>query len=132
MPAGRPTKYTPEIQKKADEYVQGGFLAEGDVVPSQAGLALILDLDRQTIHNWKSAHPEFFDTLERISYLQEKISLNGGLKGDLNSTIVKLLLANHGYSERQAVDLTSKGESLNPPKTLDDLYNEKRDSKSSA
>ncbi len=95
----RPTDYTPEVQARADAYVDGGFVEVGDIVPSRAGLAVELGCSRQTLTNWEKI-PEFLDTLGRLSFLQERISLNGGLKGDLNSTIVKLLLANHGYSDK--------------------------------
>lgn len=108
----RPTKYNEEMQRLADQYVEGGFLECGDVVPSRAGLALELKLSRETLTNWSEANPEFLGTLERLSWLQERISLNGGLKGDLNSTIVKLLLANHGYSDSQKVDHTSGGKEI--------------------
>lgn len=113
----RPTKYTPEIQAKADEYVSAGFLDDNDVVPSIAGLALKLDISRSTVHEWKNTHAKFSDTLGRLSYLQERISLNGGLKGDLNSTIVKLLLANHGYSDKQTHDHQSTDGTMTPPPT---------------
>lgn len=111
---GRPTKYTPQIQEKADAYVDGGFSACGDIVPSRAGLALELRVSRETLTNWEKAHQEFLGTLERLSWIQERVSLNGGLKGDLNSTIVKLLLANHGYSDRQEIDHRSKDGSMSP------------------
>jgi len=110
----RPTKYTPKIQEQADAYVAGGFLECGDVVPSRAGLALELHLSRETLTNWERAHPIFLGTLQRLSWLQERISLNGGLKGDLNSTIVKLLLANHGYSDKQETTLSNPDGSLRP------------------
>lgn len=113
MTAGAPTKYTPEIQKAADEYVNGGFVEVGDVVPSRAGLAIHLDLSRNTLGNWES-HPKFLRTLEKVNFLQERISLNGGLSGNLNSTIVKLLLANHGYSDKQQNDHTSTDGSMSP------------------
>jgi hypothetical protein len=114
MASGMPTKYTDEIQAQADAYVNGGFLECGDVVPSRAGLALELKLSRETLTNWERAHPEFLGTLQSLSFLQERISLNGGLKGELNSTIVKLLLANHGYSDKQETVLSNPDGSLNP------------------
>ena len=97
---GRPTSLTNEIREKAEHYVNGGFADCGDVVPSRAGLAIELGCSRQTLKNWES-DASFLGTLDKLSFLQERISLNGGLKGDLNSTIVKLLLANHGYAEKQ-------------------------------
>ena len=111
----RPTKYTPKIQQAADQYVDGGFLEDGDIVPSRAGLGLSLGVSRNTLTNWEQEHPLFLSTLERLSWLQERLSLNGGLRGDMNSTIVKLLLANHGYSERLAQDHTSSDGSMSAP-----------------
>lgn len=121
-PMGRPTKYTDTMQAHADAYVDGGFVECNDVVPSRAGLALELGVSRTTLANWEQDHPNFLVTLERLNWVQERLSLNGGLRGDLNSTIVKLLLANHGYSDRQAIDHTTAGESLNKGKSLDDFY----------
>jgi len=109
----RPTDYTPEIQAAADAYVDGGFIELGDVVPSRAGLAVEIGCSRQTLKNWE-VNDEFLGTLDRLSFLQERISLNGGLKGDLNSTIVKLLLANHGYSDKVHQDVTSSDGSMTP------------------
>lgn len=110
---GRPTAYNDEIQAKADAYVDGGFIECGDVVPSRAGLALELGVARETLSNWEK-HPAFLGTLRKVSSLQERISLNGGLKGDLNSTIVKLLLANHGYSDKVQQDNVSSDGSVAP------------------
>ena len=123
MPAGRPSEYSEEVQALADAYAEGGFIEAGDVVPSRAGLALELGLSRSTMANWEKFH-EFLVTLDKISYLQERISLNGGLRGDLNSTIVKLLLANHGYSDKLQQDLTSNGETI---KTCSELYGPKKE-----
>lgn len=113
MAAGRPSEYNEEVQARADAYAEGGFIECGDVVPSRAGLALELDLSRNTLTNWEK-YPAFLSTLEKIAYLQERISLNGGLKGDLNSTIVKLLLANHGYSDKVQQDNISTDGSMSP------------------
>lgn len=123
MPAGRPSEYSEEVQALADAYAEGGFIEAGDVVPSRAGLALELGLSRSTMANWEK-FPEFLVTLDKIAYLQERISLNGGLRGDLNSTIVKLLLANHGYSDKVQQDLTSNGETI---KTFSELYGPKKE-----
>lgn len=113
MAGGRPTDYNDEIQALADAYADGGFIECGDVVPSRAGLALELGISRNTLGNWEQ-HPKFLRTLGKIAHLQERISLNGGLKGDLNSTIVKLLLANHGYSDKVQQDNVSSDGSVAP------------------
>lgn len=111
---GRPTKYSDEIQAKADAYVDGGFADVGDVVPSVAGLAVEIGLTRETLYQWQKEKPRFSDTLARLRCLQERLSLNGGLKGDMNSTIVKLLLANHGYSDKLEQAHTSPDGSMTP------------------
>lgn len=121
MSKGRPSKYNESVQRKADAYVDGGFMECGDVVPSQAGLALELGLCRATMQNWERDHEDFLVTLQRLRWLQERISLNGGMKGELNSTIVKLLLANHGYSERIAQDNTSSDGSMTPQPVVIEL-----------
>lgn len=115
----RPTKYCKKVQEKADWYVSGGYIDCGDAVPSQAGLACELGVTRQTIVNWKDQHPKFLDTLERISVTQERVSLSGGLRGELNSGIVKLLLANHGYSDKQAINHISSDKSLRTDWTVE-------------
>lgn len=115
---GRPPLYSETMQAKADEYLRC-YETLNHVVPSRAGLACYLGISRSTTYLWEQEYPDFLNTLEAISALQECISLNGGLKGDLNSTIVKLVLANHGYSEKQQTDLTSSDGSMTPKPGVD-------------
>lgn len=121
-PVGRPTKYNDELQAQADEYVYR--LEElGHVVPSRVGLCCYLGIDKTTSYEWEKIHPEFSNTLRAVETLQEHMTLNGGLANKLNSTIVKLVLANHGYSDRNAIDHTSSDKSMSPAgKSLDDFY----------
>lgn len=115
---GRPTRYTKAVQEKADEYVDGGFESCGDAVPSVAGLACELGVTRFTVYEWRKHHDAFSHTLDRLLARQERLSLSGGLRNELNSTIVKLLLANHGYSERIAQDNTSSDGSFAPTRIV--------------
>ena len=55
---------------------------------------------------------EFLDTLELIKSRQEVELINKGLKGEFNASIAKLMLANHGYSEKQTLDHQSQGSSI--------------------
>ncbi len=110
----RPTKYTAEMQERADWYANGGWAEVGDVVPSRAGLGVELGLARSTVALWGKEHAKFSDTLENIQQTQERIALSKGLTSDFNSTIAKLVLANHGYSDRQALDHTSADGSMTP------------------
>ena len=102
MPGGRPTKYNDEILSKAKAYVDGGYLACGDVIPQMAGLAIELSISRETIYDWcdDPEKQEFSDIVGRCLRAQERKLLNGSLKGEMNPTIAKLILTKHGYSER--------------------------------
>lgn len=111
--AGRPTKLTPELKAKAQEYLYD-FRANEDVVPSIAGLACYLSIAKSSIYKYKDEDAEFSDTLEAIENLQEKMLLNGGLMGDFNPTITKLMMSNHGYSDKQEVDNRSSDNSMRP------------------
>jgi len=102
MPAGRPTKYSPEILAKAKEYLEGGYLTGGKVIPSNVGLALHLRVTPQTLDNWAEnpEHSEFLGILTDIQASQHELLINSGLTGDFNSAITKLVLGKHGYSEK--------------------------------
>ena len=97
---GRPTLYNQEMLDKAKHY-QENHIQEGDNVPSVEGLAYFLQVGKQTLYNWADEHEEFIDTLEGIKLKQAKMLINGGLEGDYNPTIAKLMLHNHGYSDKQ-------------------------------
>lgn len=109
MLAGRKTKYNKAVQKKAENYLVE-FKDLGHVVPSVAGLSLALNISKSTLYLWNEKHPIFSDTLERIMALQEMALVSSGLTGEFNSTIVKLMMHNHGYSDKLAVG----GDAENP------------------
>lgn len=102
MTAGRPTLYSAEVLAKAKEYLEGGYLQGGKVIPSRQGLALHLGVTRQTLDNWEK-NPEyidFFGILDAINTTQHELLINSGLTGEFNSAIAKLALGKHGYSEK--------------------------------
>ena len=110
----RPTKYTPALQKKADEYIKR--LPEGQIVHSVEGLALHLGIHRDTCYAWRDSIDEFSDTLEAVMKMQAVALINNGLSGEFNSAITKLMMANHGYRERSEVDNLSSDGSMTPQK----------------
>ncbi|EOV8087956.1 MULTISPECIES: DNA-packaging protein [Providencia] len=114
---GRPSKFA-ESLVKAKEYLMGGYEAVGDVVPSVAGLACYLGVSRKTVYEWVKESTDLSDTLEGILAMQENKLINKGLNGDFNPTITKLMLANHGYSEKQEVDHKSSDSSMSPTKIV--------------
>ena len=113
-PGGRPTKYNDEMAEKAEWYVSGGYEELGDVVPSIAGLACHLDIHKQTVNEWADKHPQFSTYVKKVAQVQEKVCVSGGMTGKYNSSITKLLLSKHGYSEKQQIDHTSSDESMKP------------------
>lgn len=113
-PVGRPTLYNTDVQAQAEQYLLEDYKIEGGVIPSVAGLACYLGVSRSTIHEWRDRHPEFSGTLDAIEQKQEFIVVNRGLTGDFNATITKLVLANHGYSDKIQTDHTSSDGSLKP------------------
>jgi len=99
---GRPTKLTPEIRVLAKAYLDGGYIDADQVIPSVAGLAVVLGLSRPTLYDWGKNDEDFSYTLEQLKTFQECTLLNNGLNNKFNSTITKLVLTNHGYSEKPA------------------------------
>ena len=112
-PVGRPTKYSNDMQAQADEYIFK-YSEVGDVIPSRVGLCCYLGISKRVSYEWETIYPEFLHTLENIDAMQERTAVNRGLDGTFNSAITKLILHNHGYSEKQAIDHTSSDESMKP------------------
>jgi DNA-binding transcriptional regulator YiaG len=118
---GRPTKYTKEIIKKAEKYLSECIDTTEQVVtgesekftsykekikvnlPTIEGLAVYLEVHRDTLYEWEKEHDEFSDIIERLRGSQIKSLVNNGLSGDYNPTIAKVLLSKHGYSEKQEI-----------------------------
>ena len=100
---GRPTKYNGEILTKSRLYIST-YESFGDVIPSIAGLASVLDVSRTLLYDWEKKYPEFLYILEAIKREQQKVLLNKGLSGDFNSAITKLVLGKHGYHDKQDIE----------------------------
>jgi hypothetical protein len=88
---------------KARAYLRN-YRELGDVVPTREGMADELGVALSTIYKWADEHPEFSDALEAASAKQARALISGGLSGDMQPTIAKLMLANHGYREKQEVE----------------------------
>ena len=118
---GRPTKYTKEIIKKAEKYLSECIDTTEQVItgesekftsykeklkvnlPTIEGLAVYLEVHRDTLYEWEKEHDDFSDIIERLRGSQIKSLVNNGLSGDYNPTIAKVLLSKHGYSEKQEI-----------------------------
>lgn len=112
---GRPTKYNAAVQQAAQDYLDGVYIERGDGVPSVAGLARYIGVIRTTLYDWAERHQRFSDTLQEIDAEQHRVALGKGILGEYNPTICKLVLANHGYSERIDQRHSSPDGSMSPP-----------------
>lgn len=124
---GRPSLLNEALLEKAKYYLMGGFKEIENLVPSTAGLCCYLGVSKSAVYEWSKdtvenrsdpIRKEFMDTLEAIQTKQEMILHNGGLSGNFNAVITKLMLTNHGYSDKTATDVTTNGESINKPTTI--------------
>lgn len=110
MAGGRPTEYSTEIPSKVEKYLTE--CAERKYIPTKEGLAVFLDVSRQSIYNWAAEIPEFFDIFERLMAKQADKLIQGGLDGSYNAPVTKMLLTKHDYSDKQEIDHTSAGKAL--------------------
>lgn len=112
---GRPTKYNKEMLEKAKLYVKD-CKEFGDTVPNMAGLCIALGINKVTAYDWakQKSKKEFSNTLDELQLKQECLLLSGGLSGGFNAAITKLMLCNHGYSDKQEIDNTSSDGSATP------------------
>ena len=114
---GRPTDYSEDILTKAREYlsarrdeVEEYHKTRGEKsdtydrlvrvkLPTIEGLAVYLQVHRDTLYEWEKQHPAFSDILAELRSEQADRLINSGLSGDYNPTIAKVLLTKHGYRE---------------------------------
>jgi hypothetical protein len=119
MTAGRPSEYTPELVTRARGYLTA-FADMGDPVPTVAGLACVLGVVRGTLYRWAGEpdKAELKDILEELAQRQERQLIKGGLLGDYNAPITKMMLTKHGYSDKIEADHTSSDGTMSPKPTL--------------
>lgn len=105
MPGGRPTLYTPELLKKAREYLKVWPELEYHVMPNVAGLAIFLKISRETIYAWvkEEDKEEFSDIYKELMAKQELILASKGLSNEFSGMITKLMLTKHGLSDKSEV-----------------------------
>ena len=109
----RPSKYNDSILDSAHTYLET-YKEQGDIIPSVVGLALFLDVTPKTLYNWSDdeKNPEFLHMLTKIKSTQEQKLISGGLGGEFNAAITKLVLTKHGYHEKIDTDVTTGGKEI--------------------
>ncbi len=114
MTTGRPSKLTDALIEQAGRYATKDYRLQGEVIPTIEGLAVFLNVSRNTVYNWKAENQEFLHILETSCQCRPRSLFSNGLTGDFNSTITKLILTKHGYSDRVEQDVTSSDGALAP------------------
>lgn len=133
MTGGRPTKYSKEILKKTQEYLdlckdgyeriaskrkRSTFYTHKMVVkvPTMGGLAKYLRVHRDTLYEWAKheENKDFSDIIGDLMSEQEDRLINNGLSGDYNPTIAKVLLTKHGYREGHEMSNPDGGNAFRP------------------
>jgi hypothetical protein len=113
-PVGRPTRYTSKTIPEVEKYLIDA-VPENMAIPTIEGIALRLNVNRDTLYEWASVHKDFSDTLEKMRVLQKEALIRTGIFGgkEINSTIIMLLLkVNHDMVEKTAMDITSGGQPI--------------------
>lgn len=104
-------------------YVDGGYTSVGDTVPTIAGLAITLGISRQTCYAWQDDQEKqvFSYIIDKLKQVQERALVNKGLLGEYHPQITKVMLARHGYSDKQEIDHSSSDGSMSPKPTVIEL-----------
>jgi len=122
IPTGRPTKYDAEKTPREFAEYMSTWKKRGDMIPTIAGLSLYLEISMDTVQEWKRHEDKklFSVMLRAMLAIQHKTLVEGGLDGTMNSTICKLVLSKHGYSER--LDIREVQREHGDVSEFDDLF----------
>lgn len=104
--AGRPTDYREEFCEQIIEWAKEGW--------TFAEMASSLGVTRQTLHNWKKAHPRFLDAYTRAeqegeAYWLRRMRVEMIFDPKVNAPMAKLYFANRfGWSDKLITEHTGK------------------------
>jgi hypothetical protein len=102
---GRPTNYRPEYCQRVVDLGDQGYSLAMIIADIGAG-------SRETIDNWKKAHPEFLDSMTRARDLAlawwERKGLENAGNRDFNSNLYRIIMmarfGQDGYREKQVIE----------------------------
>lgn len=129
---GRPTKYTPDLINKVDEYLALCVDEETEFwktrgeksdsyerilkvnLPKIEGFAEYVDVSIDSINVWEKDNPRFSEALNKIRKAQHNRLVDNALAGNYSPVIAKLMLSsNHGYKEKSDVTSDDKAITVN-------------------
>ncbi len=112
-PVGRPSKYKgEETLKKCEEYLDFGYFQTAykevvtkdgiqqisyerpNSIPSVVGLALHLEIRRETVYDWAKKFEEFSNILDKLQKKQEDFLFYHGLTKGYDSGFAKFIAQN--------------------------------------
>jgi hypothetical protein len=100
---GAPSKYRgAETLSMMNTYLET-YEEEGQVLPTIAAFSRFVKVNKDTLYEWEKKHSEFKEAMDDLRAAQETALINNGLAGTYNSTITKLILSKHGYSDKQEI-----------------------------
>ena len=131
MDRWRPTKYTPDMIDKVDDYLEitqdeyKDYIKSETIwanstwrskeqkinvkLPTLEWFAKFIWVHTDTLVEWRKQYPNFSVALDKILREQKTRLLDKWLNGDYNPTIAKLILsANHGMKETTVQEQTGK------------------------
>lgn len=105
---------TQEDVDKGWGYIESGYLEQGEVFPTSQGLAIYLNVVRQTPYNWatQDTNPfkdEFADIVDRVQAVQAIKIISGGASGELNPAFCGRLVSNHGFDNKHTLEHSGPG-----------------------
>lgn len=111
MPAA---KMCEELEELIETYLDVYEEELKQVVPSVVGLCKYINIRKSTIYDWRANNKSerLNAVLEQIQEEQELKLVNSGLIGTFTPQITKLMLCNHGYSDKTEVDNKSTDGSM--------------------
>lgn len=94
-------KYREEFCNKMIEY----FKSAKDFPTFEEFAGEIIDVDEQTLANWKEAYPRFRTAYAKCLTIQKGRLIKGGVSGKLNSAFSKFIAVNcYGMSDKSESD----------------------------
>jgi hypothetical protein len=101
-PGGRPSIYSRAVLDTTQDYITN-YENHGHSVPTIAGLCQVIGMSRDLAYKWMEdeSKKEFFYMVSRIMTAQEHKLIEGGLNNTYNSSVTKLMLSKHGYTDSQ-------------------------------
>lgn len=94
-------KYREEFCNKMIEY----FKSAKDFPTFEEFAGEIIDVDEQTLANWKEAYPQFRTAYAKCLTIQKGRLVKGGMSGKYNAAFSKFIAVNcHGMSDKSESD----------------------------